>query len=456
MPQHAISTPAAPANRLPLHAALAMAAVFGPALAFGPIGAGRDPLALVMVALTGFVALIVTGFATRYMRADRARNRFGRDLGLVVGCVLATVTAGNVVVLALGWIGSGQALARLIGHDRNWAQARAAARLARLTFAVGDAALVLALAGLAWFAHSLRIEAVLAAVPALPPLAATALALLLVLAAAVRCALPPFSGWLAGSMTAPTPVSALMHAGLVNGGGFVLIRLAPLFEAAPAARLVALALGLAAALIGLGVMLVRPDIKRSLAGSTTSQMGFMILSCALGAYGAALWHIVAHGLFKAWLFLGSGSSIGITRAPVEPALPRAIALVAPLMLAGTLAGLLLGWVHAADLPLLLALATALALAITIVARPIDARGRLLALAGLALLGVGQAMGLALMHVALGADHAAPLPAGVIVLLPLVFLAGWAWQARRAAPGPRIYVHLLNAGTLPRFATGEAA
>ena len=146
MPHHAISTPAAPANRLPLHAALAMAAVFGPALAFGPIGAGRDPLALVMVALTGFVALIVTGFATRYMRADRARNRFGRDLGLVVGCVLATVTAGNVLVLALGWIGSGQALARLIGHDRNWPQARAAARLARLTFAVGDAALVLALA----------------------------------------------------------------------------------------------------------------------------------------------------------------------------------------------------------------------------------------------------------------------------------------------------------------------
>jgi NADH:ubiquinone oxidoreductase subunit 5 (subunit L)/multisubunit Na+/H+ antiporter MnhA subunit len=420
------------------------------------MAAGRDPLALVMAALTGFVALIVTGFAARYMRADAARNRFGRDLGLVVGCVLATVTTGNLAVLALGWIGSGQALARLIGHDRDWAQARAAARLTRLTIALGDAALVMALAALAWFAHSLRIEAVLRAVPALPPLLATALALLLVVAAAVRCALPPFSGWLAGSMTAPTPVSALMHAGLVNGGGFLLIRLAPLVEASPTARLAALALGLAGALIGLGVMLVRPDIKRSLAGSTTSQMGFMILSCALGAYGAALWHIVAHGLFKAWLLLGSGSSIGITRPAAEPTLPRAIVLVAPATLMVTVIGLLTGRIDPADLPLLLAVATAVALAIAITTRPIEARARLIALMGLGALIAGQVLGLALMRLALGADHAAPLPQGVIVLLPLVFLAGWGWQARRAAPGPRLYVHLLNAGTLPHFATGDAA
>ena len=136
-------------------------------------------------------------------------------------------------------------------------------------------------------------------------------ALLLLIAAAARCALPPFAGWLLSSMTAPTPVSALMHAGLVNAGGFLLIRFAPVFEAAPIARAAAVAIGLVAALYGVGVMSVRPDIKRSLAGSTVSQMGFMIMSCGLGAYAAALWHIVAHGLFKAWLFLGSGSSVGM-------------------------------------------------------------------------------------------------------------------------------------------------
>ena len=135
--------------------------------------------------------------------------------------------------------------------------------------------------------------------------------MLLVIAAAARCAVPPFSGWLLSSMTAPTPVSALMHAGLVNAGGFLLIRFAPVLEAAPVARAVAMLLGLFGAIYGVGIMMVRPDIKRSLAGSTVSQMGFMIASCGLGYFAAALWHLTAHGLFKAWLFLTAGSRVGI-------------------------------------------------------------------------------------------------------------------------------------------------
>ena len=445
---------------LTLWGGLAVGAVY---LTAAPAESPRPPaVAAVIGLLTLFVAAIVTTFSLRYMRADRMPQRFFVTTGLLVASVLLFVGARDLVSLALGWCASGVLLARLIGHDLHWREARQASRRALGAFVLGDTALLGALAVLGLAAGTLRIDAVLAAVPGLPPQVTLAAAGLLLIAAAARCALPPFSGWLLSSMTAPTPVSALMHAGLVNAGGFLLIRFAPLLEAAPAVRAAAIGVGLIAALYGLGVMRVRPDVKRSLAGSTVSQMGFMIMSCGLGAYAAALWHIVAHGLFKAWLFLGSGSSIGIRddKAAVlgGPAIVAGVAL-ATLVAGG---GAIFGgtgpdatYPAGGLIPLVLGLATALVTLIAGLRSRLPLRARLgIGLVVAALIAFHGA-GLRVMQAGLGPDAPALLPPGALFALLAGFLAAWVWQVcRRSTPlPPALYIHLLNAGSAP--ATAES-
>lgn len=412
-------------------------------------GAVSGPQALIALA-TLFIGAIVATFSLRFMRSDPRRSSYFATMLALVLSVLGFVLAGDLVVFALAWVASGLLLARLIGHAADWAEASGAAARARQTFLIGDSALLAELVLLSWQAGSTSIAAALAAVTAGP---LSVLAALLILAGAVaRCALPPFSGWLLTSMTAPTPVSALMHAGLVNAGGFVLLRFAPLFEAAPAARYAAVAIGLVASLWGLGIMAVRSDIKRSLAGSTVSQIGFMIMSCGLGAYTAALWHIVAHGLFKAWLFLGAGSAVGMRQgsAAAAPAPVTVGAIAAATLLGGSY--LAFGHGMSGELvPLLLAVATAAAMLATSLAGRTSLRARLSLAATIAGLAVVHWLGFTFARALAGADGPALLtPAAVLVLL-VAFLAAWLWQAlraaRRAPLPPALYVRLLNAGGL---------
>ncbi|MBS0254430.1 MAG: oxidoreductase [Proteobacteria bacterium] len=402
-----------------------------------------DGLGLAMASLTLFVGAVVASFSRRYLRADPHRGRYFIMLGLLLGAVLLTVTARHLALFIAGWVASGQLLAGLIGHDHGWPEARAAARRARLAFALGDAALITGLALLAGGTGTLQVGEL--ATANLPAPVATLAALLLLAGAAARCALPPFAGWLLSSMTAPTPVSALMHAGLVNAGGFLLLRFAPLFEGAPLVRHAALLLGLAAVVQGHAIMLVRPDIKRALAGSTVAQMGFMVISCALGAYGAALWHIIAHGLFKAWLFLGSGGAVGVRRAPLAVR-PGAALGSAALIFAGAL--LLVPGARAAGglIPLLLAALTMLNTAIACLAGRQPLRVRAPLLLGLAALAAAQALGLVLAGALIGREAPPALPTPALLVLLVGFIATWLWQAR---PGPlpaALYVRLLNAGT----------
>lgn len=304
------------------------------------------------------------------------------------------------------------------------------------------------------------ISAALSQSGSLSPLAGHLAALLLVIAAAARCALPPFSAWLLSSMTAPTPVSALMHAGLVNAGGFLLLRLAPVLEAAPVARYAAVGLGLFAALWGLGIMAVRPDAKRALAGSTVSQMGFMIMSCGLGAYAAALWHIAAHGLFKAWLFLGAGSLIGMRERERVP-ISRSAVLMAALV--ALLAGAYLAFtakVGGELVALTLAVATGAATLIAGYGAPASRRARARLLGLVAALIAAKAAGLFLVA-SLYEAHAEPLlPSPLLIALAALFLVAWLLQAARMARGaalpPALYVRLLNAGALPAPRTGDLA
>lgn len=416
---------------------------------------------LAIALLTLFVAAVVATFSLRYMRADRRSGRFFLMLVALCGSVLAFLVAGNVVALAAAWCASGWLLAALIGHCDDAPEARAAILRARGAFMVGDAALLAALAILSVHAGSLRIGAIVDAAAAMPALVATPAALLLVIAAVARCALPPFSGWLLSSMTAPTPVSALMHAGLVNAGGFLLIQFAPVLEAAPAARIVAVAAGLWAAVYGVGIMLVRPDVKRSLAGSTVSQMGFMVMSCGLGAYGAALWHIIAHGLFKAWLFLGSGSTIGMkTALRAAPLSAMASLAIAAITTGIALAIVASGDGDAALVPLLLGLATAAATLVAGLRGTAGGRAKASFAVGVAALIGLHGAALSIATAATGPNAAAIVPDAALIALLIVFLGGWVWQQQRLARGIglplRLYVHLINAGALCLAGKGERA
>ncbi|MDR7103628.1 proton-conducting transporter membrane subunit [Croceicoccus sp. BE223] len=421
-------------------------------------GAPLPGLSLAIAGMTLFVGALVATFSTRYMRSDRRSGRFFATLGGLVASVLFFVLTGNALLFVAGWLASGVLLARLIGHADEWGEARAAARRSIRTFLLGDLALLAGIGLLCWHGGTLRLDEAIAAVPAMPAPVVGVIAALLLAAAAARCALPPFSGWLTSSMTAPTPVSALMHAGLVNAGGFLLLRFAPVLEAAPAVRYAAIAIGLFAALWGIGIMAVSPGIKRSLAGSTVSQMGFMIVSCGFGAYAAALWHIVAHGLFKAWLFLNAGSAFG-TEADRRPALePGVVMAVAGITFVVGCVLAVRGTAGGELVPLLLAAATGAATLGTVLVGRTGAGSRVAITAMLIGLALLHLLGFELARDALAFADAPLISPTLAVIVLAAFLGGWIWQSRRIATRsalpPALYVHLLNAGMLRPLASGD--
>lgn len=427
-------------------ALLALAGVFGAAVAAGATAPTTAGLALAGLSLV--VTLVVLAFARRQLRADRNAWAFVRlAIALAVATVLLAFTA-DALLLVAAWIVSGRLMTAMIGHAGPWAEARAAARRASIAFAVSDLALVGAVLLLALGAGSTRIAAIVAAAPAMATAHVVPAAFLLVLAALARCALPPFSDWLMRSLAAPTPVSALMHAGFVNAGGFLLVRLAPVIEAAPAARLALFVAGIIAVLHGSAVMLVRSDVKGALAASTVAQMGFMLLTVALGAYAAALWHLVAHGLFKAWLFLGSAGTVSNGAARTKALAQPWPAIIALATVGGAFALVKLGE-GGAVLPVGIASAALLgALVVGFGAALRSPLGLIVAAAPVTLIALNA---LALRAMAgLQPDAAQPLVSdhAQFALLALL-LAGWVVQQRVASGGqtlpPRLYARLIHLG-----------
>ncbi|NLR37838.1 proton-conducting transporter membrane subunit [Novosphingobium sp. ERW19] len=436
--------------------------VFGlGALLAATIVTGHASLTTPGVALSGLgilIAVVVLAFSRRQLRADRRSDSFAR---LATSLAIATVLLGlatDAMLLAAAWIVSGRLMAGLIGHVGEWSEARDAARRATIAFTIGDVALIGAVALLSIAAGSSNILAIKSSAAGSSSLPTTAAAFLLVVAALARCAIPPFSNWLMRSLAAPTPVSALMHAGFVNAGGFLLIQFAPILETSLQARYALFASGVVAALVGSAIMLVRADVKGSLAASTIAQMGFMLLTVALGAYAAALWHMVAHGLFKAWLFLGSAGTIS-TRTTRSKGLAQPWpALIA---LATIIGAIFLIEARRADalLPVCLALTALLsAMAVAVRSLPRGPMGAVVALMPIALIALNAAV-LVLMT-ALQPDAAQPLlsPFGQLGILSL-FLAGWVWQQRivsgeQALP-PSLFARLLHAGNALTTSTPAA-
>ncbi|MBN2248343.1 MAG: NADH-quinone oxidoreductase subunit L [Coriobacteriia bacterium] len=274
------------------------------------IGLAIDPLAAVMLAVVGVVAGMVVIFSVGYMAEDRSQARYFALLSAFTAAMSMLVLSTSLVGLFVAWELVGACSYLLIGFWFTKPSAARAAIKAFLVTRIGDVGLLLALALLWRETGALSISGVLEAAPALAPATVTTVALLLFVGAAGKSAQFPLHIWLPDAMEGPTPVSALIHAAtMVAAGVFLLARMAPLFDLSETARLVVLVIGTVTALGAATVAVTQTDIKRVLAYSTISQLGFMFAALGTGAWVAAMFHLVTHAAFKSLLFLASGSVI---------------------------------------------------------------------------------------------------------------------------------------------------
>ena len=275
-----------------------------------------DMIALTMSALVGFIGWIVVRFATRYMDGEAREGRFHALMLATLAAVFVLVQAGSLLVLTLASVAVGLLVRQLLlFYPERVAARRAAAKFA-LVWHAGDAAL-LAAAGLMVVAGPGGALPLTLSADGLGLAGGIATACL-VLAALLKTAAIPVHGWLTEVMEAPTPVSALLHAGIVNAGGLILIRSAEAVQASPAAMAALVLAGGLTALFGAVVMLTQSAIKTALAWSTVGQMGFLMLQCGLGLWPLALLHIVAHSLYKSHAFLSSGGAVAEVEAARRP------------------------------------------------------------------------------------------------------------------------------------------
>lgn len=281
----------------------------------GPVqlGVHFDTLSAVVLVLVAFLLGVVARFSTHYLDGDLAQGRFTKWLLLTGGSVLALVISGNLLQLVLAWIATSLSLHQLLVFYPHRPGAVLAARKKFLISRLGDLGLLVVLVLVYREFHTWRFSELFAAAGQLHEAhgagtsSATGLiAILLVAAAMMKSAIFPFHSWLPDTMETPTPVSALMHAGIINAGGYLIIRLHPLVTLSPGALSTLALFGAFTALFGSLVMLTHASVKRSLAFSTVAQMGFMMLECGLGAFSLAVLHLVAHSLYKAHAFLTSG------------------------------------------------------------------------------------------------------------------------------------------------------
>ena len=294
------------------------------------IGLMADRVGAILLLLTSLVGLIVQSFASRSLLGDPRATRFH-----ILAAVLASATALVGVAatgsgLLVAWVATSVTLVALLGHKAPWPAAVRSQRLTARSFLIGDTALLIGMIVSIVAIGDLDLRMIGAEAAALDAESVgslsvvTIVALALVIAGVARSALTPLHVWLPSTLAAPTPVSALLHAGVINGAGVLLIRFSPVFSSSTAAMALAFAVGITTALFATAIMLVRTDVKGGLVWSTSGQMGFMVVQLGVGAFAAALFHIVGHALYKAAMFLGAGGAISAhSRQTQRPHLGRA-------------------------------------------------------------------------------------------------------------------------------------
>ncbi len=332
-------------NVIQLLSALAVAAALGSAavlITTGPgtspvIGAGwvglsarLDIVSVAMLLLVTFIGWIVVRYSATYLDGETRQGAFMAWLCLTLAMVMLLVIAGSLLQLVVAWTAISVGIHRLLLFYPDRIAAQRAARKKVVSARLANVALVAAAGLLAQAYGTTDIATILhAAHGGEGGAMALAAAGLFAIAALLKSAQFPLHGWLTEVMEAPTPVSALLHAGVINAGGFLLIRFADVMLLAPGVLAVLVMIGGFTALFGGLVMLTQPAVKTSLAWSTVAQMGFMIMQCGLALFPLALLHIVAHSLYKAHSFLASGGAvdrIAAFRRPGPVAIPNAKAV----------------------------------------------------------------------------------------------------------------------------------
>ena len=294
-----------------------------------PVGFYFDRLSAVMMALIALVGTLVYLYSTNQMYQDRGYRWHIGLIAFTTSVLLCMVSSANLVMLFVFW----QLLSwllYLLSHNRTH---QATLNGAFTTFTLLRAADMAFLMGIVLahrlygtvefqelFARAAAMPVVLSPLPGLEISGATAVTLLIFIGAMSKSAQFPLHIWLPHFLYAPTPVSAMLHAGIINAGGFLLNRLAPLYGLSPATLHVVFVVGMLTAVLGAAMMLVQNDIKKTLGFSTIGQMGYMIMECGLGAFALAVFHLIAHGIFKATVFLNCSNVIH--KARQEPAFPH--------------------------------------------------------------------------------------------------------------------------------------
>jgi len=279
-----------------------------------------DPLAILMSAVIAGISLLVRIYSVRYMAEENGYGRFFVLLDLMSSSLIIMVAAGDLITLLISWHLIGVLLYFLLGHDTRSRPAYRYGFWTFITYRFGDLPLVLAAALLFHTYNTWSLPGIFEAIAANPGketffgFAVVEVAgALVALSAFARSAQFLLHTWLPYTMEGPTPVSALMHAGIVNAGGILINRFAPLYVYTDSILHWVFIVGLITALIGSVLMLSQNDVKKALGYSTMGQMGFMIMECGVGAFSLAIFHLIAHGLFKGTLFLSAGSVINQAR-----------------------------------------------------------------------------------------------------------------------------------------------
>ncbi len=333
-----------------------------------------DALSIVMFALVAFLGGLVLRFSRPYLDGDARHGAFLGALALTIGCVLLLVVSGNLGQLTAMWIATSYALHQLLLFYPDRRGAVIAARKKFIFARLGDATLIAAAVLLARAFGTadlgeLKLLAAAALEAGTVPAGVSAAAILVALTAALKSAQFPTHGWLAEVMETPTPVSALLHAGILNGGVFLIARLGEVMLLSPTALHLLIVIGGFTAVFASVVMITQTSVKVSLAYSSAAHMGFMLMLCGLGAYPIAILHLVAHSFYKAHAFLSSGSVVETARAVNVPG-GKSVPALASLLVGLTLAvftvwgvGTLVGG-ELVQSPVSLGLAAMLAVAIT--------------------------------------------------------------------------------------------
>ncbi len=280
--------------------------------AYFNIGLKLDVLSGLIATTVLTIGIVIIRYSVRYLEDDPKKAAFSKNLSYTLSCVLSMLMAPNLVLLFMSWMGTSYFLHQLLTHFSDRKGAIKAAQQKFWVSRLGDVFIISSGVILLGTFNSLEFETIFKTIN--NPLfleqnywPVNVASILLVLGAMTKSAQFPFHFWLPNTMETPTPVSALMHAGIINAGGYLIVRMSPFLANTPFVLAILAIIGGFTSFWAFIIMLTQTNVKRSLAYSTISQMGFMMLQCGLGAFSIAVVHIIGHAFYKAYAFLSSGT-----------------------------------------------------------------------------------------------------------------------------------------------------